>query len=300
MDVDDRIRAARPPLAGAEPDPQLLAQVMAQPVARRRRRPVAIPAVAVVTLAVAAFVVLGGNRPDTASALDQAMRWFNPPAGTVLHSVMVDDTGNTHEFWQDVDDFERSRVIEPGGYETGAGAIYDPAANTIYTDTGTRTPGKGPDPKADAVKRAKLAREGAPVRAREAEAEPAGAGRVKPREIVPTGDPLITKVRVLIADGRAAVRGREVHNGTDAWKITLTDTADREPWVLWVRADDGKPLAIDDPGNPARDKAPEHSRWTTYEVLGDAPITLREAHPDAKVVNDPAQYEALLQRMKSR
>jgi hypothetical protein len=89
-------------------------------------------------------------------------------------------------------------------------------------------------------------------------------------------------------------------NGVDAWKITLTDAADREPWVLWVRAEDGKPLAIDDPGNPARAKAPEHSHWTTYDVLDDAPISLREAHPDAKVVNDGERYAALVQRMKSR
>jgi hypothetical protein len=147
MDVDERIRAARPPLHDAEPDEALLPSVRARPVPRRPRRRVAIPAVAVVAAAVAAFVTLGGDRPDTASALSEAMRWFDPPAGTVVHSALVDDTGRTREFWQDVDDLERSRIVEPNGYETSEGAIYDPATNTIYTDAGTRVPGKGPDAK---------------------------------------------------------------------------------------------------------------------------------------------------------
>ena len=87
-----------------------------------------------------------------------------------------------------------------------------------------------------------------------------------PRETAPSGDPLIARVRVQIADGNAAVRGREIHDGVEAWKITLT-SGDGPPSVLWVRADDGKPLAIDDPGDQARNEAPEQARWTTYEVL---------------------------------
>ena len=305
MDVDERLRDARPPVPDAEPDRALLAQVMAQPVDRRRRRPVAVPVAALAALAVAAIVLLGGDRPDSAAAISQAMRWFDPPAGKVVHSVMVDDAGRTREFWQDVDQLERSRTIEPGGLEIGPGAIYDPATDTIYEDDAARPPGKGPDPDRDAVKRAKIAADdpaGSETRPEEPKVAPAASGGVQTKEIVPRGDPLITKVRVLIDDGRAAVRGREVHDGVDAWKIMLTDTADREPWVLWVRADDGKPLAIDDPGNPLRSKAPEHSRWTTYEVLDRdaAPLTLRDAHPGARVIRDGARFDALLTRLEAR
>jgi hypothetical protein len=296
MDVNERLRAACPPVPDAEPDRELLAQVMDQPVARRRRPRVALPAAAVAALAAAAVVLLGGNGPDTASALAQAMHWFDPPAGTVLHSVMVDQSGQTHEFWQDIDHPEQSRTIELGGaYEYGAGGIYERASNTIYMDDGARTAGKGPDPAADALKRAKLAGDSK----RPAEAEPGkSSDRVKVPETLPKGDPTVAKVRVLIDLGRASVQGSEEHNGVQAWKIALTDTADRAPWVLWVRADDGKPLAIDDPGDPARNRAGEHSRWTTYEVLDSGTVSLRAAHPGARVVHDGAQYDALLRRMR--
>jgi hypothetical protein len=106
---------------------------------------------------------------------------------------------------------------------------------------------------------------------------------VTPRESAPSGDPLIARVRVQIADGAAAVRGRELHDGVDAWKIALT-SGDGPPSILWVRADDGRPLALDG------------ARWTTYEVLDRdaAAVTLREAHPDARVVKDAARYTALI------
>jgi hypothetical protein len=310
MDLDERIRSARPPIDDAAPDEDLLRRVMAQPVTRRRRRPlVAIPVVAVAALIAAAFVLLGGNQPETASALSQAMHWFDPPAGTVLHSRIVNDAGQAREFWQDVDHPENSRTIEPNGLEVGAGAIYDPATNTIYKDDGKRalpSKAKGQDAKKDtsdmarhdAIKQAKLDAE-----------DPGGTetrpapGRVdKPAdEAMPIGDPFVAKVRVLIDDGRAGVKGREVHAGVEAWAISLT-AGDRDPWTVWVRADNGKPLAFSDPGDPTRNKAPESGVWETYEKLdrGDAPLTVQAAHPNAKIVTDGAQFDAILQRLESR
>jgi hypothetical protein len=118
---------------------------------------------------------------------------------------------------------------------------------------------------------------------------------------MPSGDPFVAKVRVLIDEGRAAVRGREVHDGVDAWAITLTAT-DRAPWTVWVRADTGKPLAFTDPGDPTRNKAPETGRWETYEKLdrADVPLTVAAAHPGAHVVTDGAQFDARLERLESR
>src|SRR6478609_6240515 len=304
MDVDERIRAARPPIPDAVPDDDLLRRVMAQPVARHRRRLVAIPAVAVAALVAAAFVLLGGNQPETASALSQAMHWFDPPAGTILHSRIVDDNGQAREFWVDVGHPENSRTIEPNGLEVGAGAIYDPATDTLYLDNGKRPSvakgGKdtGEMAKRDAVKKAKLDTEDPGA----TETRPA-PGRVdKPKdEDLPAGDPFVAKVRVLIDMGHAVVKGREVHDGVDAWAITLA-AGERAPWTVWVRADNGKPLAFSDPGDPARNKAPENGVWETYEKLdrGDVPLTVRAAHPDANVVTDGARFDALLQRLESR
>lgn len=273
MDVDERVRAARPALATADPDLELLARAMAQPVERRRRRPVAIPVVALAALVAAAVVLLGGSRPDDAAALGQALRWFDPPAGTVLHSVRVDGAGNTREVWQDVDRPERMRTVLPGGYEVGAGAVYERATDTIYEDDGTARR-ELPTPDAG--------RTGSGARSEDAERPTL---HITPRESAPSGDPLIARVRVQLVEGSASVRGRELHDGIDAWKIALS-SGDGPPSILWVRADDGRPLALDG------------ARWTTYEVLdhGAAAVTLREAHPDARVVTDGARFKALLAR----
>jgi hypothetical protein len=304
MDVNERIRAARPPIDDAEPDTELLRRVMAQPVRRSRRPLVAIPAVAVAALIAATFVLLGGNQPETASALSQAMHWFDPPPGTVLHSRIVNDAGQAREFWQDVDHPENSRTIEPNGFEVGDGAIYDPSANTIYKDNGKRSvpadkpQDPGDDPGRDAKKKVKLDEENPGS----TETRPA-PGRVdKPTdENMPVGDPFVAKVRVLIDMGRAGVRGRVVHNGVDAWAISLT-AGDRPPWTVWVRADNGKPLAFSDPGDPTRNKPAESGVWETYEKLdrGDVPLTLQAAHPNAAVVTDGAKFDALLHQLESR
>src|SRR5204863_1231487 len=117
--------------------------------------------------------------------------------------------------------------------------IYDPATNTVYVDNGERSAAglkralngakaakdSGDMAKRDAVKKAKLDAE-----------DPGGTetrpapGRVdKPAdEDMPAGDPFVAKVRVLIDMGRAVVKGREVHDGVDAWAITLA-AGDRAP-----------------------------------------------------------------------
>ena len=106
--IEDRLRAARPDAANVEDDAfdaELLAHVMRQPREPRRsttRRRIAIPAVtAGVTLAVAAAVMFAGGPgdlggPSSAAAVEQAMRWFSPPSGTVLH-VQRRDPGRSHD-----------------------------------------------------------------------------------------------------------------------------------------------------------------------------------------------------------
>ena len=187
-------------------------------------------------------------------------------------------------------------------FEQAPDAIYDPATNTIYEETGALKPpgSKGESsPPSDAKKAAKLAAEGKLAKGEKtAPAAPNRGAKSKAAEAI-SGDPIIAKIRMLLADDRATVAGREVHNGVDAWAIKLKPDAGRPTWTLWVRADNGTPLAIDDPGDPGRDKPGESRTWSDYEVLDstDVPLTLAAAHPDASVVRDANQFKAVYARL---
>lgn len=119
---------------------------------------------------------------------------------------------------------------------------------------------------------------------------------------LPAGDPVITKVRMLLQDGRMTVTGHELRNGVDAWAISLNPDAGRPVWTLWVSVADGKPLELRDPGTTTGDQ-PQVIRWTVYETLADdaathALLTLAGAHPSASVVHDPAQAAAAGERLQ--
>jgi hypothetical protein len=300
-DLDRRLRAAQPASARPEEhafDAELLARVREQPIAARRSVPraVAVPVAAGVTLSAAAVVMLGGGPgevggPSSAAAITQAaLRWLDPPSGTILHVRSVETQGTattTHELWQSADHTDRARERTEGAqrFETAGGALYDPATDTIYDapldpeslDVGAKKPG----PKRAAV--------------------PDAPGAAKPGDPkLPAGDPVVDKARILLQQGHMEVTGQEVHDGVDAWAISLKPDAGRPVWTLWVSAADGKPLELRDPGRDASE-APQTIRWPTYEVLpggnADQVLTLTGAHPSARVVHDPAQAAAAEQRL---
>ena len=161
--IDDRLRAARPEAAHVEEDAfdaELLAHVQRLPVERRRTVPrrVAIPvATAGVTLAAAAALMFAGGPgdiggPSSAAAIEQALHWFSPPAGTVLHVRSIETQGDrttTRESWQSADDPTSDRELLDGTirYETTGDSLYDPTTNTIYQGSQARVVGRhgGPD-----------------------------------------------------------------------------------------------------------------------------------------------------------
>ena len=269
-DLETRLRAGRPRAARPDDDafdPDLLARVSAQPVPRRRgaTRTLALPVAAAVTLAATLAIVLVGGpgpvgTPSSAAAIEQTLRWFDPPAGTVLHSRSVETQGGRtteRETWQ-ADGAMRQRV--DGEPESSGDAFYDAATNTIY--------------------------KGMPVKS------------TVPAEL-PAGDPVVQKVRHLLQNGLMTVTGPAMHQGVEAWEISLNADAGRPVWKLWVSAADGKPLELRDPGRNG--KEPTQVRWETYEVLrGDdakAQTTLEGAHPTARVVRDPAKVAEALERL---
>jgi hypothetical protein len=290
-----RLRAARPPMAGADEDAfdaDLLARVREQPIAARRTVPraLAVPVAAGVTLTATAVVMLGGGPgdvggPSSASAITQALHWLSPPHGTILHVRSVETQGSettTRELWQSADHPASARMLTEGAhaFETAGDALYDPATDTIY----------------DAPAKPPLGADGPN------KAAPAGTpGTGKPDDpAMPAGDAVVDKVRFLLQEGRMVVRGREIHEGIDTWAVSLKADAGRPVWTLWVSAADGKPVELRDPGRDASEQ-PQVIRWPAYEVLpgsdSDRLLTLTGAHPTARVVHDPAQVGAAEQRL---
>jgi hypothetical protein len=298
-DLQRRLRASRP--AAARPDDDafdadLLARVRALPVAPRRAAPtaVALPVAAGVTLtATAAILLVGGpgdvGGPSSAAAIEQTLRWFDPPAGTVLHSRSVATQGGhttIRESWQSGDDpgAGRLRIGSTPAYEIAGDALYDPATNTIY------------DPPGDA---------GARPQKSETPAKPPGDGGARPQKSGPSaelrsGDPVVAKVRYLLEQGHMTATGPKKHNGVEAWEISLKSDAGRPVWRLWVSAADGKPLELRDPGRDASEP-PQIIRWPTYEVVRGADagelLSLEKAHPSARVDRDPEDAAALKRRL---
>jgi hypothetical protein len=275
--IDDRLRAVRPKAADVADDAfdaELLAHVQRLPLQRRRAsaRRVAIPvATAGVTLATAAVLMFAGGPgdvggPSSAAAIEQALHWFSPPSGTVLHVRSVETQGDhttIRESWQSADDPASDREVLDGPirYETSADGLYDPSTNTIYQ-------GGGDGPKDDSIARI-------------------------------VGDPVVKKVRYGLEHGDMTVTGRARHNGQDAWEISLNADAGRPVWKVWVSAADGKPLELQDPGRDANEE-PSSIRWESYEVLGNATagqlVTLQGAHPTAKIISDHSQVDAAWRR----
>jgi hypothetical protein len=277
LTLNRRLRACGPPVDETAFDAALLARVRQQPVARRTpSRAVAVPVAAGATLATAAVVMLAGGPgdiggPSSAAAITQALRWFDPPANTVLHVRSVERQGGhitTRELWQSADDPAVQREVFRGDqtYEASGDALYDPATNTIYENAGAKS-GSSMPPEAAAM---------------------------------PASDPIMLKVRVLLERRSLEVKGRVRHGGVDAWEIALKQGAGRPVWRLWVSAADGRPLELRDPGRDASEPAQE-IRWPTYEVVPAARsrnlLTLRGAHPAARVTRDPAQGEAAQRRL---
>jgi hypothetical protein len=319
-DVMDRLVAARPRTAQVDDDafdPALLARVRELPVVEggrtipMPRRAVALPVAAGLAFAGVAGVMLAGGPddvggPSSAQAISsQTLHWLDPPAGTILHTRSTETTdgvATTRDLWQSADDANRQRMVVDGttDYEQAGDALYDPTTDTIYDAPvpPSRAVGKVDHGQGDDAKKAPAAKQ----QTAETQKAPAGGASKPKSETQPVGDPLVVKVRMLLQEGRMSVVGRELHDGVDAWKVTLNEGLGRRPWTLWVSADDGKPLEVVDPGRRGND-ASQVVRWSAYEVLPEtdagaaAALTLSSAHPSARVDHDPDAAKAAWDRL---
>jgi hypothetical protein len=293
---------------------------------------------AAVLAALAVAIGLPGREagPQDASArpIALALHWFVPQPGTVLHirSTLTSrdrtapSAGLTQEIWQSVDNPDSQRLLtEQDGVsaESGPDGVYDPAQNTIYLNV---PPGprqreeiqQSIDLKIEAMRNAG-AGEAAIARLREdgrkiMNGEMDNARKSSPAA-PPAGDPTVNKVRAALQDGGAQVTGQETHAGVDAYVIQLDPVAAAEKtrgtppgalrnvrWTLWLAASDGRPLELRIDNGPGT-QAVETTTWDTYELLerpADELVTVRGAHPDARVVRDPNALEAATARLYAK
>jgi hypothetical protein len=328
--AERRLRAARPPAADVADDAathaealELLARVRIHelPISSPRSVPRRGRVAVAVALAILLVVVLGvpgsGDGPQNASArpIVLALRWFAPAPGTVLHirSTLVTHANSgpsstTEETWQSVDHPDRRRIsLDQNGIrvESGPDGLYDPARNTIY-DAGSADMTQGANAagavdqqlalmRAQGVSDADIAAAGAKLRQAAADRRLSFGGP----ELA--GDDTVTRIRKTLEKNGARLAGREMHDGVDAYAISLVpDTAESVRWTLWLAASNGRPLELrvdDGPGRPPV----ETTTWPTYELLSGHTaadlVTLSGAHPDARVVHDAGELAAAAARL---
>ena len=295
-DLDRRLRAARPREARADEygvDAELLARVREEPIAPRRgvRRAVAVPVAAGVTLAATAVVMLGGGPgdvggPSSAAAITQTLRWLDPPAGTILHVRSVETQGTqttTRELWRSADNPAAARQVTQGAHtvETAGDAFYDPATNTIYDPRRARMLPRSRRRGSGRSRRPARVRHPAIRRSRPATRSSRRCGSCCRSAGWRSPD-----ARTTTAPRRGRSRSSPRPAGRPGRCGCRPTTASRSSCAIPVATPSEQPQVI---------------RWQTYEVLpgsGAAQLlTLKGAHPSARVVEDPAQIAAAQQRL---
>jgi hypothetical protein len=110
---------------------------------------------------------------------------------------------------------------------------------------------------------------------------------------------MAAQIRKLLGQGKAELGPETTHAGITALPITFwpNGTGPESPrWTLWTVADDGRPLELRIDNGPGTDPL-QTTRWTVYELVDSAPLTLTGAHPGARIVRDPDAYEAATARL---
>jgi hypothetical protein len=261
---------------------------------RQHRRVVLRSAVSVAAVAAVALGVLGAVPRTGPSVVERAAAALRGTEGTILHTVLVGTlTGPDGpldlriETWQaNTPPHDQLQVITAGGrrFEVamvdGAGQLYDPVTNTIYTSP-LQPKDAQPVDKARATKW------------KTGGAEAGAAGQDK-GTIVPADDTYRAKILGLLESGKVHEDARVTVNGRAAIRLV----SDEGNVTLLVDADSYEPIEwrVTENGATAVTSFPTYERLPASEANA-ALLSLTARHADATVDDDPAGYQAALERL---
>jgi hypothetical protein len=165
----------------------------------------------------------------------------------------------------------------------GAGELYDPQTDTIYTGSSQPNDARPVD-KARATKR-------------KSSAGKAADSDEEKRTIAAAGDSYREKVLGLLESGKVHEAGRETVNGRDAIRLASDDAS----VTLLVDADNYEPIEwrVSEGGQSALTSFPVYERLAATDVNA-ALLSLTGRHVDATIDDDPAHYEAALVRLNPK
>jgi hypothetical protein len=281
-----------------------LEQAVAADAARRRRRlrvarPAALAAAAAIAAGVAAFLLVGGGGP---SIVDRAQAALSGSQGEILHMRLLgtqSEPDGSVLHWQDEsweligDPAARrqlevgpdGRQVESGITQDGLAQVFDPAANTVYSENAATAKASVPAGRRS-VKPVPKTAASLPEKPRSARELPAKAtldqGVAAPR--TPQ-----EKIRLLLETGKLREDGRVTVDGREAMRL-VSDTADA---TYLVDATTGDPLEWRTTGTGGSTTL----RFAVYEMLpataaNRALVSVTAQHPGATVDDDPAHYAA--------
>jgi hypothetical protein len=261
---------------------------------RRRRVTIRMSAVMAAAAAIAAGTVWLGSSSTTlappgvatASAAERAAAVLSPGPGSIVHygaanrEIAPDGSVSTwrEETWRattrpyarrEVITHEGGAAIETATVGEGPTELYDPAANTIYTNPPAGAPALG-----------------TPV--------PAG-----------DGDPLVTELKDILRSGdvravqRSTIGGRAVISFADDNPVPGGGVVH---WTYVVDAASYEPLSL---STTSPDGSRSTEQFLTYESLKPSTqtkslLSLRAVHPGAAVNDTPAGYQAAQARISSQ
>jgi hypothetical protein len=264
---------------------------------RRRRRVVLRSAVSVAAVATVALGVLSAVPRTGASVVEHAAAALRSSDGTILYTVLVGTLTRADgsidlriETWQaSSPPHDQLQVITAGGrrFEValadGVAQLYDPQTNTIYT---------GP-------LQAKQAQQVDKARASKWKSGGArtGASGKDKGTVVAADDSYRAKILGLLESGKVHEDGRVTVDGRAAIRLVSDDGN----VTLLVDADSYEPIEwrVHENGQTAVTSFPTYERLPATEANA-ALLSLTARHADATIDDNPARYQAALERLNPK
>jgi hypothetical protein len=264
---------------------------------RQHRRVVVRSAISVAAVAAVALGVLGAVPRTGPSVVERAAAALRSTEGTILHTVLVGTLTGADgpidlriETWQaSSPPHDQLQVITAAGrrFEValvdGVARLYDPLTNTIYT-------GPLQEKQAHRVDKART------TKWKTGGAKAGATGKDK-GSVVAADDSYRAKILGLLESGRVHEDGRVTVDGRAAIRLVSDDGT----VTLLVDAESYEPIkwSVSEEGRTAVTSFPTYERLPATEANA-ALLSLAARHAEATVDDDPAHYQAALDRLNPK